>query len=174
MLIDWLLMNSTFSYSTTFVLNRQYYSECFEQSVVIEHALRRYAKALFFIVFGALLVLFTEVNEYAAWFVFALGILEAVSIRYQQAWWVARQMLSRAAKSEVKLIVDESGISTESFYQNNQHAWSDFSTITATDKGWLLAHEKGKNYISNQFLSTDAQSYLSNKQNEKRLEAVEE
>lgn len=158
-------MNSQFSYSTNFVLDRQYYTECFEQSVIIEHALRRYAKAIFFAIFGAMLVLFTEVNDYAAWFVFSLGVLEAVSIRYQRPWWVTRQMLSRAAKSEVTLTIDDSGIQTKSFYQNSEYTWSDFSTVTATEKGWLLAHAKGKNYISNQFLSADAQAYLSNKFN---------
>jgi len=161
-------MNPAFSYSTTFILDRNYYSECFEQSVVIEHALRRYAKALFFMLFGAVLVLFTEVNHYAAWFVFALGILEAVSIRYQQPWWVTRQMLSRASRSEVKLTIDESGMNTESFYQTSNYIWSDFSAITRTDKGWLLVHAQGKNYISSQFLSNDAQNYLSSKMQDKQ------
>ena len=160
-------MNSTFSYSTTFVLNRDYYTECFEQSVIIEHGLRRFAKALFFVFFGALLVLFTDVNYYAAWFVFALGILEALSVRYQQPWWVTRQMFSRASKSEVKLTVDDTGIATDSFYQKTNYAWSDFSAITLTNKGWLLVHVKGKSYISNQFLSNEAKNFIADKSTEK-------
>jgi len=163
-------MNPAFTYSTTFVLDRNYYTECFEQSVVIEHALRRYAKAIFFILFGAVLVLFTDVNDYAAWFVFALGILEGVSIRYQRPWWVTRQMFSRASRSEVKLTIDKSGINTESFYQTSTYTWADFSEITRTSKGWLLAHAQGKNYISNQFLSNDAQDYLSSKMQDKQSE----
>jgi len=162
-------MKTTFSYSTTFVLDRNYYTECFEQSVIMEHALRRYAKAIFFSFFGALLVLFTEVNEYAAWFVFALGILEALSVRYQKPWWVTRQMFSRASKSEVKLAIDDTGISTDSFYQKSSYAWSDFSTITSTDKGWLLVHAQGKNYISNQFLSNEAKSFIREQSVEKSV-----
>jgi hypothetical protein len=161
-------MNSAFYYSTKFVLTREYYTECFEQSVVIERSFRRYAKAIFFIVFGAGLVIFTEANPYAAWFVFALGILEALALRYQKSWWVTRQMFSREAKSQVELIMDEQHISTHSVYQQNKLTWQQISSITATEKGWLLLHSAGKNYLSNQFLSEQAQQYLSAKIVEKQ------
>ncbi len=149
-----------FSYSTTFILDRPYYTECFEESVVIEPLPRRYAKAYFFGIVG---VLFTHINEYASWFIFALGIIEALSIYYRKPWWVMRQMLSRAAKSEVTLTINETGISSQSFYLQSEILWQQISSIKATKKGWLLIHNKGTNYLSNQFLSTEALNFLTEK-----------
>jgi hypothetical protein len=161
-------MNPNFSYTTTFVLDRGYYTECFEQSVVHQQSFRRYSKAIFFVVFGGGLVLFTEANPYAAWFVFALGVLEALALRYQKAWWVTRQMFSREAKSKVELVIDDTQIRTTSFYHKTAINWDDMSSMIATDKGWLLIHCKGKNYVSNQFLSDQAKQYLSEKLSEQQ------
>lgn len=156
-------MNPVFHYSTTFILDRGYYTECFEQSVTHQQSLRRYIKAIFFVVFGGGLVLFSEANPYAAWFVFALGVLEALALRYQKAWWVTRQMLSREAKSKVELVIDDTQIRTTSFYHKTAVNWDDMSSMIATDKGFLLIHCLGKNYVSNQFLSDQAKQYLSAK-----------
>jgi len=153
-------MNQPFSFSTTFILDKPYFTECFEQSVNVEHSMKAYSKAIFFVLFGAILVLFTEINAYAAWFIFSLGIVEALSVYYQRPWWVTRQMLSRAAKSEVKLTIDDLAISTDSFYLQSQLNWQDISALKTTQKGWLIVHAKGKNYISNQFLSDEAKSFL--------------
>ena len=72
-------------------------------------------------------------------------------------------MLSRAAKSQVELTIDEQQISTHSPYQKSVITWQQVSSITATEKGWLLIHPAGKNYLSNQFLSQQAQQFLSAK-----------
>lgn len=156
-------MNQPFFFSTTFTLDKAYYSECFEQSVTIEHSLKTYAKAIFFIVFGGALVLFTDINAYAAWFIFVLGVLEIASVYYQKPWWVTRQMLSKASNSKVKLTIDDSGINTDSFYLKTRLNWQDISALTCTDKGWLIQHNKGRSYISSQFLNADVQAFLTNK-----------
>jgi hypothetical protein len=156
-------MTQPFSYSTTFTLDKAYFTECFEQSMNVEHSFKTYAKAIFFALFGAILVLFTEINAYAAWFIFSLGIVEALSVYYQKPWWVTRQMLSRASKSDVKLTIDDLAISTDSFYLKSQLQWQDISALTTTNKGWLIVHAKGKNYISNLFLTEQAMSFLSMK-----------
>ncbi|WP_206485081.1 YcxB family protein [Thalassotalea sp. G2M2-11] len=154
-------MNTEFCYQQRYVLDKQYFNECFEQSVEPISVGRAYAKSIFFIFFGALLVLITEVNPYAAWFVFALGILEALSVYYKKPWWVARQLLSKAANNEVTLTIDEQGIKSHSFYQQTMISWSDISRLMQTELGWIIEHAGGKTYLSNRVLSSDAIAYIS-------------
>jgi len=156
-------MSDNFSYSVKFTLDKPYYTECFEQSVVVDNSYRAYAKAIFFTVFGGALVLFTEINPYAAWFVFALGIVEALSVYYQKPWWVLRQMLSKAAKSEVQLTIDDKGIFSHSFYIDDAIAWHDIKQLSQTDLGWLIQHTKGKNYLSQRFLTEQVNEFLHEK-----------
>jgi hypothetical protein len=156
-------MTSKFSYSTTFKLDKGYFTECFEQSVNVEHTWQTYFKAIFFSVFGGLLVIFTPINPYVAWFLFGIGIVEALSVYYQKPWWITRQMLGKASNSEVTLTIDEMGINSHSFYIDDTFLWQDIVTIASTDKGWIFQHSKGKNYISSSFLNDDVQEFLQQK-----------
>lgn len=156
-------MTSEFSYSTTFTLDKSYFTECFEQSVVVQSFWQAYFKAIFFSVFGGLLVLFTPINPYVAWFLFAIGIVEALGVYYRKPWWVARQMLGKASKSEVTLTIDGKGINSHSFYIDDTFLWQDIETMSATNKGWLFQHKNGKNYISSSFLNEDTQQFLQQK-----------
>lgn len=149
-------MTTPFSYSHTFILDKAHFNECYSQSVVNDQSIRAYFKAIILSVFGMLLVLFSDVNPYAAWFVFALGVLEAISIYYRQAWWVMRQLLGKSAKGEVTLIVDEKGIATDSFYIKSMVLWENISAFKKTTLGWVISHEMGNNYISDSFLSSQA------------------
>ncbi len=120
-------------------------------------------------VFGLYILLFTQVNAYAAWFVVALGVLEAVSLYYHQPWWVIRQMLSKASNSEVTLTIDEQGILTESFYHTGRILWQDITEIKESGLGFTiffnLDKSSGKSYLSKSCLSSTAQSYLLDKFN---------
>ncbi|WP_089024851.1 hypothetical protein [Pseudocolwellia agarivorans] len=156
-------MTKPFSYSHTFILDKAHFNECYSQSVVNDQSLKAYFKAIILSVFGMLLVLLSDVNPYAAWFVFALGILEAVSIYYRQAWWVMRQLLGKSAKGEVTLIIDDKGIATESFYVKNMVLWDNILGFKKTPLGWVVSHEMGNNYISDSCLSAQA-SELFNEQ----------
>ena len=156
-------MTSEFSYSTTFTLDKSYFKECFEQSVNVDHTWQAYFKAIFFSTFGGLLVIFTPINPYVAWFLFGIGIVEALSVYYQKPWWVTRQMLGKASNSEVTLTIDENGINSHSFYIDDMFSWQDIVDISSTDKGWIFQHNKGKNYISSSFLNDDAETFLQQK-----------
>lgn len=156
-------MTPTFSYSHTFTLDKAHFTECYNESVSSDYSIKAYFKALFLSFFGMALVLFTDINAYAAWFVFSLGVLEALSVYYQQPWWVLRQMLSKVAKGDVTLIINEIGIYTKSFYVNNSILWQEVFSLKATNKGWLVSHPLGKNYISNRCLSDEAQAFIASK-----------
>jgi hypothetical protein len=156
-------MSQPFSYSTTYELDKAHFQECFSESVVIVTPINAYKKSIALTIAGMLLVLFTQINPYAAWFVFALGILEAVSTYYQKPWWVMRQMLSKVAKGNVDLTIDEQGIVSKSFYASLTLLWSDVLFIETTQLGWLIKHAKGRSYISNKNLSAAAIVFLTEK-----------
>lgn len=156
-------MNQDFSYKTSFVLDKPYFIECFEQSVKKELTLRDYFKAIFFIAFGALLVITTDINPYASWFIFTLGILEALSVYYQKPWWVTRQMLSRVSNSSVELEVSDKGVFTKNFKSNTELSWQAIETIEKTEKGWLLIQGGNKTYLAKGHLSDEAIKFVNNK-----------
>lgn len=152
-------MTTQFHYSIKYVLDKSHFSETFDQTAVNHHKFR-YNKPIFLSVFGASLLFLIESSAYLGWFIIALGILEALSIRFEKPWWLARQMISKAANSELTLTIDDEGISSESFYVKSHILWSDISKIQATDLGWLLYHAGGKTYVSNRCLSTEAIAFI--------------
>jgi len=156
-------MNESRSYVSQFILDKAHFNECYSQSVNSDYSIKAYFKAIVLTLFGMVLVLFTEINAYAAWFVFALGILEALSVYYQKPWWVLRQMLGKSAKGQVTLTINDTGISTESYYVSHHVLWENITELKATEKGWLITHLSGRNYISNICISTEAQQYLATK-----------
>jgi hypothetical protein len=156
-------MSSSFSYSTTFVLDRAHFNECFSNSVVVEPRLVAYRKAIIFTLIGLLLALFTDVNAYIVYFVMGLGFIEALSSRYRQAWWVTRQMLGRTSNTEVTLSMDDDGIHTHSPYLNSVILWSDISAVNTTENGLIVVHSKGRSYLSDSCLSAEAKAFLAEK-----------
>jgi len=158
-------MSQPFTYSTRYQLDKAHFQECYSESAIIDTSFYAYKKSAVLIVAGILLVMFTQMNPYAAWFVFSLGILEAVSTYYQKPWWVMRQMLSKAAKGDVELTIDEQGIISQSFYANLTLKWADVLVLEKTKLGWLIKHDKGRSYISNSNLSADAIEFMINKLN---------
>ena len=160
-------------FSASFTLDKAHYSECYTQSSTLAHDKKTYFKANILTVFGLIVLLFTPVNPYAAWFVIACGILETLSVYYHKPWWVMRQMLSKASGSEVKLNIDEQGILTESFHINSRILWADVTLITETELGLVIFFCLGKSltgkdiasksYISKSCLTNEAIAFINNK-----------
>ncbi|TPH18474.1 YcxB family protein [Litorilituus lipolyticus] len=157
-------MADTHSFTSSFVLDKAHFTECYTQSSTVEHNRKTYFKANILTVFGLFILLFTPVNGYAAWFVISLGLLESLSIYYHQPWWVFRQMLSKAANSEVTITIDDDGVLTESFYDKRKILWLDVNQIKATELGYVIFFSVGKNisrsYLSKATLSAQAQTLI--------------
>lgn len=163
-------MTTSAPFLTKFTLDKAHYTECYTQSSTLLHNKKTYFKASVLAVFGLIILLFTPVNTYAAWFVIGLGVVEMVSVYYHQPWWVLRQMFSKASGSEVNLTLDEKGVLTESFYHNSRILWSDITEVKVTELGFVLFFTLGsgskgkavssKSYISRSCLSDEAQSFL--------------
>jgi hypothetical protein len=156
-------MTTTFSYTTQYTLDKDHFRECYTQSLITDNSVGAYFKSILLSVSGILLVLFTDVNSYAAWFLLLLGALEALSVYYQKAWWVMRQMLSKAANSEVTLTIDELGITSQSLVAELKIEWQTVKALTVTESGWLVEHDEGKNYISNSCLTAPVIEFMAGK-----------
>jgi hypothetical protein len=145
-------MTTPFSYPTKFTSNKAHSAECSSELVTCDHAIPAYFKAIFLSLFGILLVL----NLYAAWFLFSLSILKVISVYYQEPCWWARQLLSKVAKSNTHLIVNNLNIFIKYIYSTQTIFWGDISALTTTSKVWLNRHILRKNYVFNRCLSTPA------------------
>lgn len=156
-------MPIAFSFTTTYRLDKTHFNECYDASVTVDRSLRRYVKALILSSGGLLLLYFTEVGPYVAWFILGIGIIEALSVYYRKPWWVARQMLSKAAGLEVTLTLNEQSIDSESSYLESSILWTEVSVLEKTSQGWLVQHNAGKNYIASSCLSEQAEDFLAEK-----------
>jgi hypothetical protein len=130
-----------------YILDREYFSECFDESANPATSFKTYRQAILFIIVAG--VCFVMVfNAYVVWFFLCLSIVELLSIRYKRSWWITRQMLSRAAGSKVNILIDDRGIFTHSTYHQQGILWNDIAEINSTEKGFVVIHKSGTNYLS--------------------------
>ena len=137
-------------FQSEFVLNREHFAECFEQSELLkEKRIPRYKFMAALVLAGLLIVIFAEQEKTLGFFLFALAFLEYFSFRYRQAWWLTRQMWSRNSNNTVTLNIDDKGVKIESLYNNNQLLWSEIDKLIETPKGLMLALKNGgQSYLS--------------------------
>jgi len=149
-------------FETHFILNRDHYSECFDQSMLLKGPQKpRFIFIIFCILAGLFFLFLTEVQGLLAWFFFGLAILEFLSFKYRRSWWLTRQMISRNAGNKITLIFDESGIENKSVYINNKLPWDAINSYQETEKGFMLNTKKGgQQYLSKSCLDQNIQAYL--------------
>lgn len=155
-------MSSPFSYTKSYVLDKEYFTECFEESVTDNRSIRAYYKSIGFFLIGTSLLL-TGVNAYASLFIVGLGAVEGLSVRFKKTWWLWRQMMSKAAGNEVQLVIDEQGIHSQSEYVNSHIPWKDITEHSCSDRGYLIKHIAGTNYLSKRTLDANSTDFINNK-----------
>jgi hypothetical protein len=138
--------------SITYKLDKAHFQECFEQSAPPVNK-KDYLKAIILGGLGIALFFVEAEHYYIPFFIFCLAVVELLSVKYRKTWWVWRQLMSKAGNSSIKLTICESGIKSQSKQVNTDIAWDDLVAITKTDKGFLLKHHQGVNYISTSHLS---------------------
>lgn len=155
--------NTEHKHHSEYRLDRNYFSECFDESNQTPSGLIAYRKAgvLLIIAFGLSL---TNIDPYAAWFLLAMSTIEYLSVRYQRSWWIARQMLSRAAGSLIALTLDDSGISTTSQLSQQHTSWAEVANIEETERGFIITSPKGRSYLSKNSLTAGALHCLKRQQ----------
>ena len=113
-------------------MDKSHFSETYDESKVEDESKNPYLTAILLALAGMGLLYFTNLSPYIAWFVVAWGGVEALSVRFQKPWWLARQMISKAANNELTLTIDERGVSTQSHYVNGTLLWDDIRKIEKT------------------------------------------
>jgi len=156
-------MNPPFNYQTSFMLDKAHFGECFDESVVSKSFTEKYRKAAILAIVGLLLLFVVGTNHYAAFFVVVLAAVEALGVFYKRTWWLWRQMLSKAYNHEVKLLIDNKGVTTESFHVNSVLLFDDVIRLKESEAGLLLTHKKGVNYVSKSCLSDETIAFIKSK-----------
>jgi hypothetical protein len=156
-------MAAPFSYTTTYVLDKSHFSETFDESATIKTGIRAYTNAFGLAIAGLVVLLFTPFTGYLAWFLVGLAVVEGLSVRFKKPWWLARQMLSRAANNKVALTIDEQGIHSKSAYVDSRLNWDNISQIQPTRRGWLFYQGKTRFYLSERCLSDEAIQFIRSK-----------
>jgi hypothetical protein len=158
-----------FTYSTSFTLNKAYFTECFEQTVTAKTGFQAYIKALVLFSLGIVVSALTDQYAHLSFFIVVLSVIEACSVYFQKTWWVWRQLLSRAANNEVKLVLDEQAITTSSSSHQLSINWQNVSEIITTEKGYIICHQQNnklhRTYLSRAVLSEQADQYIVERSN---------
>ncbi len=154
-------MTDNFSYTTEYTLDKAHFAECFDESVTTSPWWVRYAKALMLMAFGCVMLYATTIDAYIASFILVLGFIDALSVHYKRAWWVARQVISKAAGSTVTLTIDETAITSQSVHSTTTLPWAEINALDPTEQGWLVISKAGKSYVPASSLSAEAMAFLS-------------
>jgi hypothetical protein len=157
-------MPTEFIFSTSYVLDKTHFSECYDESVITDTSIRAYYKSIGLFTAGVILI-FSPIDKYLAWFVLSLGVIEALNVYYNKAWWLMRQRLSKASGNTVNLIINDDGVFVKSDFVDAKTLWSQINKIEQTEKGFLLTLDKSTSYISNRCLSDEAKAFIMDKKN---------
>ena len=149
----------SFSFETTFQLNKAFYHECFEQSANKTAGIKAYTKALVLLILGFATSAIGQLGHLSM-FIIVLSIVEAMSVYWQQTWWVWRQLIAKESNSEVSLTIDDEGIKTNTPYHQLTLTWSIIHQITLTEKGCIFHYDKGRYYLSFSHLNVEAVNFV--------------
>jgi hypothetical protein len=150
-------------FTTTYKLDKPYFYECFDESLPYsKRAKPKYVLLILLVALG-LLGIYGLNDHYLGTFMIMLAILECVSFYYRRSWWVIRQMFSRASGSEVTLIFNEEGITSQNHYKNDQLKWQDIDKIMTTERGIILKTNNRMQYISKHILCADTLAFINKK-----------
>lgn len=145
-------MQQSHELSVTYKLDKTHFQECFDQSAPPVNR-KDYLKAAILGGLGIALFFVEAEHYYIPFFIFCLAVVELLSVKYRQTWWVWRQLMSKAGNSSVELTIDKKGVTSSSKQVNTHIDWSEVNGITKTEKGFLLRHDGGVNYLSKSHLN---------------------
>jgi hypothetical protein len=139
--------NTRSGYRSYYILNREYFSECFDESANTAISLKTFRQTVALIILAGV-AFALKIEPYVVWFLLCLIGVELLSIRYKRSWWITRQMLSRSAGSKVNIRIDEQGIFSDSAYHQQAILWQDITQLRSTEKGFVIDHNSGTHYLS--------------------------
>lgn len=149
-------------FSTDFILDREHFSECYDQSALITPPKKiRYQFIGALLLVGFLMMMFTEQSVAVGLFFISLAFVEFFSFQYRKAWWLSRQMWSKNSGNKITLLMDDSAIKITSIYQNQHFNWDEIKELIETPKGIILMlNNNAQSYLSKSSLSDEMVNFM--------------
>ncbi|PFG57931.1 YcxB-like protein [Vibrio sp. ES.051] len=154
-------MSKDFDFTTEYTLDKRFFEECYDQTSRPVKFPKAYFKAIFFLIFGVIVVKFDLLpNSYLGWFFITLSIIEVLSVYFKRTWWVWRQTYSAGPNSKVVFQVDSNGVSYKSGKNTRSIAWSEIDQLQQSDLGFILHIGKQRQYVSKSCLNDEAIAFI--------------
>ncbi|GLS91947.1 hypothetical protein GCM10007916_30170 [Psychromonas marina] len=149
-------------FSSEFILDREHFSECYDQSAIINPPKKiRYNFIGALLAFGFIIMMFTDQSVAVGLFFIALAFVEYFSWKYAKAWWLSRQMWSKNSGNRITLTIDDEAIKIVSLYQNQTFLWREIKAIHETPLGIILKLENnGQSYLSKSSLDNEVIEFI--------------
>jgi len=152
-------------FSNDFILNREHFSECFEQSELLTPPKKMrvtFIGAL--LLLGFLVLMFTDQSVAVGLFFIGLAFVEFFSFKYRKAWWLSRQMWSKNSGNTITLNIDDDAINIDSLYQTQSFSWNEIKEVIDTPEGIMLQLESGnQSYLSKSSLNAEVIDFIKSK-----------
>ncbi|GLT14272.1 YcxB family protein [Vibrio algivorus] len=154
-------MHKAFDFTTKYTLDKRFFEECYDQTSRPVKFPKAYFKAIFFLIFGVIVVKFDLLpNSYLGWFFITLSIIEVLSVYFKRTWWVWRQTYSAGPSSQVEFQVDSKGVSYNSAANSRTIAWSEINQVQQSDLGFIFHIGKQRQYVSKSCLNDEAIAFI--------------
>ncbi|WP_022941264.1 YcxB family protein [Psychromonas hadalis] len=152
-------------FTSYFILNREHFSECFDQSALLLAPKKpRYKFMGALLLFGFYIMITTNLSVAVGLFFIGLAFVEFFSFKYRKAWWLTRQMWSKNSGNKINLSIDENAIKIESLYQTETLSWDKIKNIVETPTGVMLNLENGsQSYLSKSCLNEQVIDFIKSK-----------
>ena len=137
-------------YKFNIELNKEYYSECFEQAFKYDNKWKNinYLISLIFISLGTIFIINAKALTFTSSVLIVIGFYELFDSYFKKIFWVKRQMSNKTANTEVEMIITEEAFLTKGKYSEGNMLWKGMDRILDTPKGLTIWPQKGiKIYI---------------------------
>jgi len=154
------MKNVTFTHQ--FILDRQYYTEVYQQTATPAQGWQAYKKAMILLLVGLVASSMATTAKYIhlSYFVIGLAVVDALSVRFAQTWWLWRQLISKAANNPVNVEITEQGITITSAYLNQTIEWGSVTEAQETEKGFIFTQTEQRHYLSKFQLAQETQDFI--------------
>lgn len=145
----------SFTYHGHYILDKNYYLECYDQTVQLKQGKKVYAKTVILFFIGCLIAFFSDEYQVVALFMMALAAIELLGVFFHRTWWLWRQLLSKASGTRIDFIIDEQKINITSRFNVLDIPWEDVVQLVRTSKGFIIQRSSDRYYLSASYLSDE-------------------
>lgn len=154
-------MSKDFDFTTQYTLDKPFFEECYDQTSRSSTFPGSYLKAMFFLIFGGIVVQFKLLpSSYLGWFFIVLSVVEVLNVYFHRAWWVWRQTYSTGSGSKVTFHVDDSSVRYESPANSRRIAWDKIDQVQQGDLGIVFHMGKQRQYVSQSCLNDEVIAFI--------------